>query len=146
MAKLHTRIKTNNPQLHYSLCTTKGKRSKHLLSKSFTVVIRPLSTRHIKPNFHVSLSQRRSTTVSLDTRNLRLLRTTGNASVMQGPFLKNPKNKTFGPEKPFIKLRPAYSGKLVVSYVVKGTKSKITARFCGSRHLRFEDTKSLVSP
>ena len=34
------------------------------------MVIQPLSTRLIKPNFHVSLSNRRSTTVSLETRNL----------------------------------------------------------------------------
>ena len=55
--------------------------------------------------------------------------------------------KTVGPEKPFMKLRPAYSGKLVVSYVVKRTKSKITvtAKF-GSRRLRFEDTKRIISP
>ena len=31
----------------------------------------------------------------------------------------------FGPEKPFVKLRPAYSVKLVFSYVVKGIKIKI---------------------
>ena len=40
-----------------------------IFSKSFTVVIRPLSTRLIKPNFHVS----RSTTLSLETRNLFIL-------------------------------------------------------------------------
>ena len=39
------------------------------LSKSFTVVIQPLSTRLIKPNFCFDLSHRRSTTVSLETRN-----------------------------------------------------------------------------
>ena len=39
------------------------------LSDSFTMVIRLPSTRFIKPNFHVSLSHRRSTTVSLETRN-----------------------------------------------------------------------------
>ena len=38
------------------------------LSKSFTVIIRPLSTRLIKAKFRVSLSHRRSTTVSLETR------------------------------------------------------------------------------
>ena len=32
----------------------------------------------------------------------------------------------FGPEKPFVKLRPAYSLKLVFSYVVKGIKIKIS--------------------
>ena len=36
----------------------------------FIVVIRPLSTRLIQPNFHVSLSHRRSTTLSLETKNL----------------------------------------------------------------------------
>ena len=52
----------------------------------------------------------------------------------------------FGPEKPFVKLRPAYSVKLVVSYVVKGIKAKITAKFRASRRLRFEDTKRIMSP
>ena len=45
-------------------------RSKRQLSKSFTVVIQPLSTRLINPNFCFHLSHRRSTTVSLETRNL----------------------------------------------------------------------------
>ena len=39
------------------------------LSKSFTVVIQHLSTRLIKPNFCFDLPHRRSTTVSLETRN-----------------------------------------------------------------------------
>ena len=52
----------------------------------------------------------------------------------------------FGPEKPFVKLRPAYSEKLVFSYVVKGIKIKITAKFRASRRLRFEDTKRIMSP
>ena len=36
---------------------------------SFTVVIQPLSTRFIKPNFSFDLPHRRTTTVSLETRN-----------------------------------------------------------------------------
>ena len=51
----------------------------------------------------------------------------------------------FGPEKPVVKLRPAYSVKLVFSYVVKGIKIKITAKFRASRRLRFEDTKRIMS-
>ena len=54
--------------------------------------------------------------------------------------------KLFGPEKPFVKLRPAYSVKLVFSYVVKGIIIKITAKFRASRHLRSEDTKRIMSP
>ena len=54
--------------------------------------------------------------------------------------------KTFRPEKPFVKLRPAYSVKLVFSSVVKGIKIKITAQFRGSRRLPFEDTKIIMSP
>ena len=54
--------------------------------------------------------------------------------------------KLFGPEKPFVKLRPAYSVKLVFLYVVKGIKIKITAKFCGTEHFRFEDTKRIMSP
>ena len=52
----------------------------------------------------------------------------------------------FGAEKPFVKLRPAYSVKLVFSYVVKGIKVKITARFRASRRLRSEDKKIIMSP
>jgi len=58
-------------------------------------------------------------------------------------FSKVPKR--FGPEKPVVKLRPAYSVKLVFSYVVKGIKIKITAKFRASRRLRFEDTKRIVT-
>ena len=54
--------------------------------------------------------------------------------------------KLFGPEKLFVKLRPAYSAKLVFSYVVKGIKIKITAKFRASRRLTFEDTKRIMSP
>ena len=52
----------------------------------------------------------------------------------------------FGPEKLFVKLRPAYSIKLVFSYVVKGIKIKITAKLRASRHLRFADAKRIMSP
>ena len=54
--------------------------------------------------------------------------------------------KLYGPEKPFVKLRPAYSVKLVFLYVVKGIKIKITAKFCDTEHFRFEDTKRIMSP
>ena len=54
--------------------------------------------------------------------------------------------KLFGPEKPFVKLRTAYSVKLVFSYVIKGTQIKIAAKFPASRRLRFEDTKRIMSP
>ena len=54
--------------------------------------------------------------------------------------------KLFGPEKPFVKLRPAYSVKLVFSYVAKGIKIKITAKFRASMRLSFEDTKRIMSP
>ena len=53
--------------------------------------------------------------------------------------------KFLGPEKPFLKLRLAHSVKLVFSYVVKGTKIKITAKFRILRRLRFEDTKRTVT-
>ena len=54
--------------------------------------------------------------------------------------------KLFGPEKQFVKLQPAYSVNLVFSYVVKGIKITITVKFRGSRRLRFEDTKRIMSP
>ena len=52
----------------------------------------------------------------------------------------------YEPEKPFVKLRTAYSVKLVFSYLVKGIKIKITAKFRDTEHLRFEDTKRIMSP
>ena len=52
----------------------------------------------------------------------------------------------FGPVKPFVKLRPAYSVWLIFSYVLKGIKVKITAKSGAPRRLRFEDTKKIMSP
>ena len=52
----------------------------------------------------------------------------------------------FGPEKPFVNVRPAYSVKLVFSYVVKGIKITIIAKFRASRRLCFENTKRIMSP
>ena len=54
--------------------------------------------------------------------------------------------KLFGPEKPFVKLRPVYPVTLVFSYVVKGIKIKVTVKFRASRRLRFEDSKKIMSP
>ena len=54
--------------------------------------------------------------------------------------------KLFGPEKPFLKLRLAYSVKLVFSYVVKRIKIKITSKFRASRRVCFKDTKRIMSP
>ena len=62
-----------------------------------------------------------------------------------GPVCRKSR-ELFGPEKPFVKLRSAYSVKLVFSYVIKGIKIKITAKFRASRRLRFEDTKRIMSP
>ena len=59
--------------------------------------------------------------------------------LVRGPFLESP-------EKPFVKLRPAYSVKLIFSYVVKGIKIKITAKFCASRHLRLKIQRELWHP
>jgi len=52
--------------------------------------------------------------------------------------------RTFRAEKPFLKVRPACSVKLIFSYVVKGIKIKITAKFRASRRLPFEDTKTIM--
>ena len=62
-----------------------------------------------------------------------------------GPVSRNSR-ELFGPEKPFVKLRPAYSVKLIFSHVAKGIKIKITAKFRALRRLRFEDTKKIMSP
>ena len=63
----------------------------------------------------------------------------------QGPVSRKSR-ELFGPEKPFVKLRPAYSVKLIFSHVVKGIKIEITAKFRASRRLRVEDTKRIMSP
>ena len=54
--------------------------------------------------------------------------------------------KLLGPEKSFVKLRLAYSVKLVFSYFVKRIKIKITSKFHASRRLCFEDTKRIMLP
>ena len=59
----------------------------------------------------------------------------------RGLFLGSPET-FFGPDKPFVKLRPAYSANLVFWYV---DMFKITAKFCASRRFRFEDTERLMS-
>ena len=56
--------------------------------------------------------------------------------------------KLFRSKKPFVKIRPTYSVKLVFSYVVEGVKIEIyvTAKFRASRPFRVEDTKRIKSP
>ena len=66
-------------------------------------------------------------------------------NLAQGPVSRKSRER-FGSEKPFVKLRPAYSVKLVFSYVVKRIKIEIIATFRASRPLRFEDTKRIRSP
>ena len=66
-------------------------------------------------------------------------------SLHLGPVSRKSR-ELFGPEKSFVKLRPACSVKLVFSYVVKGIKIKINAKFRALRRLRFEDTKRIMSP
>ena len=62
--------------------------------------------------------------------------------LFRGLFLESPEE----PEKPFVKLRPAHSVKLIFLYVVKGIKIKISEKFHVTKHLRFEDTKRIMSP
>ena len=59
-------------------------------------------------------------------------------------FSKDP--KTLRARKAIRKNRLAYSVKLVFSYVLKGIKNKITAKFSGTERLRFEDKKRIMSP
>ena len=68
-----------------------------------------------------------------------------NSSPALGPVSRKSR-ELFGAEKPFIEVRPAYSAKLFFSYVVKGIKTKINAKFHASRRLCFEDTKRIMSP
>ena len=67
------------------------------------------------------------------------------AAEIQGSVSRKSRD-LFGPEKPFVKVRPAYSVKLVFSYVVKGIKINLTAKFRASRRFRFEDTKRIMLP
>ena len=60
------------------------------------------------------------------------------SSQPRGPFLESP-------EKPLVKLWPAYYVKRVFSYVVKGIKIEITPKVRASERLRFEDTKRIMS-
>lgn len=57
----------------------------------------------------------------------------------RGPFFEHP-------EKPYVKLRLAFSVKLIFSRVAKGRKIKITAKFLASRRFHFEDAKGIMSP
>ena len=77
-------------------------------------------------------------------KNSILTRATEKPLTALGPVSRK-SGELFGPEKPFAKLRPAYSVKLVFSYVVKGIKIKITAKFRASRRLHFEDTNRIMS-
>ena len=61
-----------------------------------------------------------------------------------GPFLESTEDFS-GHEKPFIKLRFAYSGKLVSIYVAKRIKISITGEFRALRRLWFEDIKRIMS-
>ena len=54
--------------------------------------------------------------------------------------------RTFRARKAILKLRPAYSVKLVCSYVVERIKINITAKFLAARRLHFEDRKRIMSP
>ena len=45
-----------------------------------------------------------------------------------------------------IRKTPTYIVKLVFSYVLKGIKIKTIAKFRDTEHLRFEDTKRIMSP
>ena len=55
-------------------------------------------------------------------------------SRLQGPVSRKSR-KRFGPEEPFVR-----------SYLVKGLKIKISAKFQASRRLRLDDTKRSMSP
>ena len=73
-----------------------------------------------------------------------LRRYKGNCGTRNRPVSRK-SGKLFGSQNPFVKLGPASSGKPVFSYVVKGIKIKIAAKFRASRRLRFEDKKKIMS-
>ena len=63
----------------------------------------------------------------------------------QGPVSRKSR-ELFRARKAILKLRPAYSVKLVFSYVAERIKINITAKFRASRRLHFEDRKRIMSP
>ena len=63
----------------------------------------------------------------------------------QGPVSRKSR-ELFGPKKPFIKLRPAYSVELVFSYVVTGIKIIINAKFCASSSFVLKIKRELCHP
>ena len=95
--------------------------------------------------FVIFLVHSRLTRLSQNLKGTRAENITTVAMKDLGPVSRK-SQKLFRPEKPFVKLWPAYSVKLVFSYVVKRIKIKITAKFCASIRLRFEDTKIIMSP
>ena len=102
------------------------------------VIVRSISKTQCQSKV-VIVSTIESSVVSVAIIIVRILTITITALMIWGPFLESP-------EKPFVKLRPAYSLKLVFLYVVKRIKIKITATFVASRRLRLEDTKRIMSP
>ena len=82
---------------------------------------------------------------TLLTKEREIIRNKRQKVIYQGAVSRKSR-KLFGPEKPFVKLRPVYPVTLVFSYVVKGIKIKVTVKFRASRRLRFEDTKKIMSP
>jgi len=100
----------------------------------------------VKLNTSNSLTKEKLIRVDLNAQSLEYITVALLTELQgQGPVSRKSR-KPFGPEKPFVKLRPAYSAKLVFSYVVKGIKIKITAKSRASRRHRFEDTKRIMSP
>ena len=61
--------------------------------------------------------------VKVDTTSLMQTKPRLGQEPVKGPVSRKSR-ELFWPEKPFVKLRPAYSVKLVFSYVVKETKIK----------------------
>jgi len=81
-----------------------------------------------------------------DSRNVLIILERAKSEDMSGLVCVSQKiRKLFEPEKQFVKLRPARSIKLVFPFVVKSIKIKITAKFRDMEHLRFEDTKRIMS-
>ena len=52
----------------------------------------------------------------------------------------------YGPEKPFVNLPTACSGKPILQHVLKITKSKLTVKFDDLSSLRSWDTEGIVTP
>ena len=100
--------------------------------------------RKVRPAYSVKLG--RDPFNQSSNRSDREKRTTSKGGPVFSKFFRLDRTDplSFGPKFPEILVE--WIAPLVFSYVVKGIKIKVTAKFRASRRFRFEDTKRIMSP